>query len=123
MRKYLGMVAVLLATHILYSCSKEEPGYNYSSQGQIVAHIDRPASTRTAVGNAVDGTNAVGIVWTDGDEIGVFDASGASQKRYAKVGQGTAATAAFAATGTTAFNKPMYDKIPNGRFLEYIDPQ
>lgn len=112
MRKYLGMVAVLLATHILYSCSKEEPGYNYSSQGQIVAHIDRPASTRTAVGNAVDGTNAVGIVWTDGDEIGVFDASGASQKRYAKVGQGTVATAAFAATGTTAFNKPMYAYYP-----------
>lgn len=112
MRKYFGMVAVLLATHILYSCSKEEPGYNYSSQGQIVAHIDRPASTRTAVGNAVDGTNAVGIVWTDGDEIGVFDASGASQKRYAKVGQGTAATAAFAATGTTAFNKPMYAYYP-----------
>ena len=72
----------------------------------------QPATTRTAMGNAVDGSNAVGIVWTDGDEIGVFDASGASQKCYAKVGQGTAATAAFAAFGTTAFDEPVYAYYP-----------
>lgn len=111
MHKYFGMAAVLLAAQILFSCSKDELSYSESSEGQIIARIAQPA-TRTAMGNAVDGTNAVGIVWTDGDEIGVFDASGASQKRYAKVGQGTAATAAFAASGTTAFNKPVYAYYP-----------
>ena len=54
----------------------------------------------------------MGIVWTDGDEIGVFDASGTSQKRYAKVGQGAAATASFAASGTTAFTDPVYAYYP-----------
>lgn len=113
MRKYFGMVAVLLAAQILYSCSNDILGYGEEvSKGQIVARIAQPATTRTAMGNAVDGSNAVGIVWTDGDEIGVFDASGASQKCYAKVGQGTAATAAFAASGTTAFDEPVYAYYP-----------
>lgn len=112
MHKYLGMAAVWLAAQILFSCSKDGLSYSESSEGQIVAHIEQPATTRTAVGNAVDGTNAVGIVWTDGDEIGVFDASGTSQKRYAKVGQGTAATASFAASGTTAFDEPVYAYYP-----------
>lgn len=111
MHKYFGMAAVLLAAQILFSCSKDELSYSESSEGQIIARIAQPA-TRTAMGNAVDGTNAVGIVWTDGDEIGVFDASGTSQKRYAKVGQGTAATAAFAASGTTAFDEPVYAYYP-----------
>lgn len=113
MRKYLGLAAVLLAAQLLlFSCSTDDlNGYNGLSRGQIVARIDQPA-TRTAVGDAVDGTNAVGIVWTDGDEIGVFDASGTSQKRYAKVGQGTAATASFAASGTTAFTDPVYAYYP-----------
>lgn len=113
MRKYFGMAAVLLAAQILYSCSNDILGYGEEvSKGQIVARIAQPAITRTAMGNAVDGSNAVGIVWTDGDEIGVFDASGTSQKCYAKVGQGTAATATFAASGTTAFDKPVYAYYP-----------
>lgn len=111
MHKYFGMAALLLAAQILFSCSKDELSYSESSEGQVIARIAQPA-TRTAMGNAVDGTNAVGIVWTDGDEIGVFDVSGTSQKRYAKVGQGTAATAAFAAYGTTAFDKPVYAYYP-----------
>ena len=108
MHKYLGMAAVWLAAQILFSCSKDGLSYSESSEGQIVAHIEQPATKSTAV----DGPNAVGIVWTDGDEIGVFDASGTSQKRYAKVGQGTAATAAFAASGTTAFDEPVYAYYP-----------
>lgn len=111
MHKYFGMAAVLLAAQILFSCSKDELSYSESSEGQIIARIAQPA-TRTAMGNAVDGTNAVGIVWTDGDKIGVFDASGTSQKCYAKVGQGTAATASFAAFGTTAFDEPVYAYYP-----------
>lgn len=115
MRTYLKWVAaILLAAPMFYSCSDEQAGYTASDYGQIIARVVQPVTTRTAVGDAVDGTNAVGIAWTDGDEIGVFDASGAVQKRYAKVGQGTAATAAFAASGTTAFNQPVYAYCPYG---------
>lgn len=112
MRKSYIVAAIVLAIQSLFSCSDDEAVWNSSSHGQIVAKIEQSVTTRTAVGNAVDGTNAVGIVWTDGDEIGVFDASGTSQKRYAKVGQGTAATASFAASGTTAFTDPVYAYYP-----------
>lgn len=112
MRKSYIVAAIVLAVQSLFSCSDDEAVWNSSSHGQIVAKIEQSVTTRTAVGNAVDGTNAVGIVWTDGDEIGVFDASGSSQKRYAKVGQGTAAKASFAASGTTAFDKPVYAYYP-----------
>lgn len=112
MRKSYIVAAIVLAIQSLFSCSDDEAVWNSSSHGQIVAKIEQSVTTRTAVGNAVDGTNAVGIVWTDGDEIGVFDASGTSQKRYAKVGQGTAATASFAVSGTTAFTDPVYAYYP-----------
>lgn len=112
MRKFLGFAAILLAAQILSSCSDEESAYIASDHGQIVARIAQHPATRTAVGDAVEGTNAVGIVWTDGDEIGVFDASGAAQKRYAKVGTGTAPTAAFSASGTTAFDSPVHAYYP-----------
>lgn len=112
MRKSFVIAAVVLAAQSLFSCSDDETIWDGSGHGQIVAKIEQSATTRTAVGDAVDGTNAVGIVWTDGDEIGVFDASGTSQKRYAKVGQGAAATASFAASGTTAFTNPAYAYYP-----------
>lgn len=112
MRKFLGFAAILLAAQILSSCSDEESAYIASDHGQIVARIAQHPATRTAVGDAVEGTNAVGIVWTDGDEIGVFDASGAAQKRYAKVGTGSVPTAAFSASGTTAFDTPVYAYYP-----------
>ena len=112
MRKSYMVAAVVLAVQSLFSCSDDETIWDGSGHGQIVAKIEQSATTRTAVGDAVDGTNAVGIVWTDGDEIGVFDASGTSQKRYAKVGQGAAPTASFAVSGTTAFTDPVYAYYP-----------
>lgn len=112
MRKSFVVAAVVLVAQSLFSCSDDETIWDGSRHDQIVAKIEQSVTTRTAVGDAVDGTNAVGIVWADGDEIGVFDASGTSQKRYAKVGQGVAATASFAASGTTAFTNPVYAYYP-----------
>ena len=112
MRKFLGFAAILLAAQFLFSCSDDESGYSTLSRGQIIARIAQPSTTRTAVGDAVDGTNAVGIEWTDGDEIGVFDQSGASQRRYAKVGADQAATASFAAADGAALASPVYAYYP-----------
>ena len=117
MQAYLKWVAAaLVAAPMFYSCSDELPGQSGASatRGQITARIAEPAATRTAVGDAVEGTNAVGIVWTDGDEIGVFDATGTAQKRYAKVGQGAVATATFAAADAEPFATPVYAYYPYG---------
>lgn len=112
MRKSFVIAVVVLAAQSLFSCLDDETIWDGSGHGQIVAKIEQSVTTRTAVGDAIDGINAVGIVWTDGDEIGVFDASGTSQKRYAKVGQGVAPTASFAVSGTTAFTDPVYAYYP-----------
>ena len=117
MQSYLKWVAAaLVAAPMFYSCSDELPGQSGASatRGQITARIAEPAATRTAVDDAVEGTNAVGIVWTDGDELGVFDATGTAQKRYAKVGQGAAATATFAAADAEPFATPVYAYYPYG---------
>ncbi len=112
MCKYLNGAILAMVTLLFASCSENEPGESAIKPHSIVASIAPPGETRTAVGDPVAGTNAVGLVWTDGDELGVFDASGTSQKRYIKQGSGQAATAVFDASGTTAFDKPVYAYYP-----------
>lgn len=111
MRKFIEIAAIFFVAQFFFSCLNDETVWDGSGHGQIVAKIEQ-STTRTAVGDAVDGTNSVGIVWTDGDEIGVFDASGTLQKRYAKVGEGVSAMASFAASGTTPFTDPVYAYYP-----------
>lgn len=78
-----------------------------------MATMNAPAATKTAMGEAEDGTSAVGILWTAEDKIGVFDASSSSQKCYMKTSDsGNKADAIFAVTGTTAFSSPTYAYYP-----------
>jgi len=94
------------------SCSQEELGGTAAQCGDIIATLEQSPATRTAVGGSASGTGSVGIVWTDGDQLGVFDADGATQKLYAKSSTGQTATAKFAASGTTAFDSPQYAYYP-----------
>lgn len=112
MRKYLGFAVVATTALLLTSCSQNELNEIHSTN-HIVASIQTPATTRTAVDvPRNDGTNTIGILWTDGDALGVFDASATSQKQYVKVGSGNAAVADFAATATEAFDTPVYAYYP-----------
>ena len=104
---------MLMALLLFFACAREELSPLPSTQDQIVATMNEPATTRTAMGEAEDGTNAVGILWTAEDKIGVFDASGSSQKCYMKTSDsGNKADATFAVTGTTAFSSPTYAYYP-----------
>ena len=99
------MAAVLLA-----SCSQEE--YNRTSpKDNIVATIHPAATTRTAVDQPVESAQAVGIAWTDGDQIGVFDHEAVTQRCYNKVGAEREALASFTAVGE-AFAEPTYAYYP-----------
>lgn len=111
MRKYLGMAVVAMTAQLLTSCSQDEL-HNTDSANHIVASMNSPVGTRTAVGNPANSSGAVGILWTDGDELGVFDASATSQKCYARTSSGETATAEFAASGTEAFAAPVYAYYP-----------
>lgn len=109
--KYIEFFVVAMTAQLLTSCSQDIL-HNTEPAGHIVASTKSPADTRTAVGSPSEGSGAVGILWTDGDELGVFDASATSQKRYARVGSGEAATAEFAVSGTEAFAAPVYAYYP-----------
>lgn len=119
------MAGIAMSALLSVSCSQEGLDGISVSPDDIVASMKSVPTTRTAVGDAVEGANAVGIVWTDGDQIGVFDANGTAQKLYAKVGTGNAATAAFSASGTTAFSSPAfayypYDAANDGNSVESL---
>lgn len=112
MRKNLGFAVVATMALLLTSCSQNELN-EIDATNHIVASIQTPATTRTVVDVPGNGTNTTGILWTDGDALGVFDASAASQKQYVKVGSGNAAVANFmAATATQAFETPVYAYYP-----------
>lgn len=113
MRKHLGFAVAATMAIYLTSCSQNELNETTSSNNNnIVASIQSPATTRTAVDTPTDGTNATGILWTDGDALGVFDASANLQKHYTKVETGNVAVANFAASETEAFETPVYAYYP-----------
>ena len=102
-----------MALLLFYACAHEELCPPPSTQDCILATMNAPAATKTAMGEAEDGTSAVGILWTAEDKIGVFDASSSSQKCYMKTSDsGNKADAIFAVTGTTAFSSPIYAYYP-----------
>lgn len=110
MKKKVFYVVSAMAAVLLASCSQDE--YNRTSpKDNIVATIHPAATTRTAVDQPVESAQAVGIAWTDGDQIGVFDHESVTQRCYRKVGAEREAMASFTAAGE-AFAEPTYAYYP-----------
>lgn len=110
MKKKVFYVVSAMAAVLLASCSQDE--YNRTSpKDNIVATIHPAATTRTAVDQPVGSAQAVGIAWTDGDQIGVFDHESVTQRCYSKVGAEREALASFTAAGE-AFAEPTYAYYP-----------
>lgn len=120
------IVVLAIATLLSVSCTQDDLR-RLSPKNSIIASIQSP-STRTAVDNSpTEGTGGTvsGIVWTDGDQLGVFDQTGASQTLYTKVGTGKVAKATFqpsttSTTSTTSTIKPYrayypYSESNNGK--------
>lgn len=108
MRQKTIPVVLAITTFLLASCSQDDLR-RLSPKNNIVASI-QSASTRTAVDNPEEGSDVTGIVWTKGDQIGVFDASGTDQKCYEKVGTESQPKAEFSATD--AFKDPKFAYYP-----------
>ena len=110
MKKNVFYVVSAMAAVLLASCSQDE--YNRTSpKDNIVATIHPAATTRTAVDQPVESAQAVGIAWTNGDQIGVFDHESVTQRCYNKVGAEREALASFTAAGE-AFAEPTYAYYP-----------
>ncbi len=82
-------VVLAIATLLSVSCTQDDLR-RLSPKNSIIASIQSP-STRTAVDDSpTEGTEGTvsGIVWTKGDQLGVFEQTGASQTLYTKVDTG-----------------------------------
>ena len=101
-------VVLAIATLLSVSCTQDDLR-RLSPKNSIIASIQSP-STRTAVDNTEEGSDVTGIVWTEGDQIGVFDATGTAQKCYEKVGADRQPKAGFSATD--AFDDPKFAYYP-----------
>ena len=86
-------VVLAIATLLSVSCTQDDLR-RLSPKNSIIASIQSP-STRTAVdGNTTEG-GVSGIVWTKGDQLVVFEQTGASQTLYTKDGDEPQAKATF----------------------------
>lgn len=110
-------VVLAIATLLSVSCTQDDLR-RLSPKNSIIASIQSP-STRTAVdGNTTEG-GVSGIVWTKGDQLGVFEQTGASQTLYTKDGDEEEAKAKFQPS-TDSDIKPYrayypYSESNNGR--------
>ena len=92
-------VVLAIATLLSVSCTQDDLR-RLSPKNSIIASIQSP-STRTAVDDSPTEGGVSGIVWTDGDQLGVFNQTGASQTLYTKVGTGKVAKATFKSDAST----------------------
>ena len=113
------IVVLAIATLLSVSCTQDDLR-RLSPKNSIIASIQSP-STRTAVDDSpTEGTEGTvsGIVWTKGDQLGVFEQTGASQTLYTKVGEEEEAKATFKsdASGITPYRAYYpYSESNNGR--------
>ena len=113
-------VVLAIATLLSVSCTQDDLR-RLSPKNSIIASIQSP-STRTAVDDSpTEGTEGTvsGIVWTKGDQLGVFDQTGTSQTLYTKDGDEEEAKAKFQPS-TDSDIKPYrayypYSESNNGR--------
>lgn len=116
MRQKTIPVVLAIATFLLASCSQDDLR-RLSPKNNIVASIQSP-STRTAVDKNTSEGSVSGIVWTKGDQLGVFDQTGTSQTLYTKDGDEEEAKATFKsdASGITPYRAYYpYSESNNGR--------
>ena len=112
-------VVLAIATLLSVSCTQDDLR-RLSPKNSIIASIQSP-STRTAVDDSpTEGTEGTvsGIVWTKGDQLGVFEQTGASQTLYTKDGDEPQAKATFKSDASDI--KPYrayypYSESNNGR--------
>lgn len=86
-------VVLAIATLLSVSCTQDDLR-RLSPKNSIIASIQSP-STRTAVDNSPTEGSVSGIVWTKGDQLGVFGQTGTSQILYTKDGDEEEAKAKF----------------------------
>lgn len=113
--KILVAVAAASMALAVASCSDTDMLGVNSSHNKIVATINTPSQSRTAVddSNLDNGTGGpVGLLWTAGDVVGAFDANGSGNVAYAKTGSDADAEGIFHSQNAPEGFAPKYAYYP-----------
>lgn len=103
---------LLIAGAALVSCSENALEQDMSKGNvEIIASIENEELTRTCIDPTVYKDNVTGLLWTQGDLLGVYGSSGTTNSKFENTSTAKAANATF--TGTLADGEtPQYCYYP-----------
>lgn len=109
-KKHFASAAAVCAGLIFSAC---ESNLNEckTNNNDIIAGVEEAAATRTCIdGDPTKADGAVGLLWTPGDELGVFASKDGKQVKYTKKTDAKEAEAVFTTTATDF--TPLYAYYP-----------
>ncbi len=112
MKKNHFASAAAICAGLIFSACESNLNECKTNNNDIIAGVEEAAATRTCIED-VDPANAggsVGLLWTSGDELGVFASKDGNQVRYTKKSDAKEAEAIF--TTEAADFTPLYAYYP-----------
>ncbi len=111
MKKNHFASAVAVCAGLIFSACESELNECKTNNNDIIAGVEKPVATRTCIdGDPANAGGSVGLLWTSGDELGVFASKDGNQVKYTKKTDDTEAEAVF--TTTASDFTPLYAYYP-----------
>lgn len=111
MKKNHFASAVAICAGLIFSACESELNECKTNNNDIIAGVEEAAATRTCIdGDPANADGSVGLLWTSGDELGVFASKDGNQVKYTKKTDTKEAEAVFTTTATDF--TPLYAYYP-----------
>lgn len=111
MKKNHFASAAAICAGLIFSACESELNECKTNNNDIIAGVEEAAATRTCIdGDPANAGGSVGLLWTSGDELGVFASKDGNQVKYTKKTDTKEAEAVFTTTATDF--TPLYAYYP-----------
>lgn len=111
MKKNHFASAAAICAGLIFSACESNLNECKTNNNDIIAGVEEAAATRTCIdGDPANAGGSVGLLWTSGDELGVFASKDGNQVRYTKKSEANEAEAVFTTTATDF--TPLYAYYP-----------
>lgn len=111
MKKNHFASAAAICAGLIFSACESELNECKTNNNDIIAGVEEAAATRTCIdGDPANADGSVGLLWTSGDELGVFASKDGNQVKYTKKTDTKEAEAVFTTTATDF--TPLYAYYP-----------
>ncbi len=111
MKKNHFASAAAICAGLIFSACESNLNECKTNNNDIIAGVEEAMATRTCIdGDPANAGGSVGLLWTSGDELGVFASKDGNQVKYTKKTDAKEAEAVFTTTATDF--TPMYAYYP-----------